>query len=55
MPSFVKGGGFSERLIAIMRTDKKNLSDQIRLILCKGVANISIEEVDEKIISSVLK
>ena len=55
VPSFVKGGGFSERLISIMRTDKKNLSDKIRLILCKGVADISIEEVDEKIISSVLK
>ncbi len=55
VPAFVKGGGFSERLIAIMRNDKKNLSDQIRLILCKGIADISIEEVDEKTISSVLK
>ena len=55
VPSFVKGGGFSERLISIMRTDKKNISDQIRLILCKGVADISIEEVDEKLITSVLK
>ena len=54
-PSFVKGGGFSERLITIMRTDKKNIASNIRLILCKGIADISIEEVDEKIISSVLK
>ena len=55
VPSFVRGGGFSERLISIMRTDKKNISDKIRLILCKGVADISIEEVDEKLIASVLK
>ena len=34
---------------------KKNLSDKIRLILCKAVTDISIEEVDEKMISSVLK
>ncbi len=55
VPSFVKGGGFSERLISIMRTDKKNISDKIRLILCKGVADITIEEVDEKLIASVVK
>ena len=55
VPAFVKGGGFSERLIAIMRTDKKNVSDKIRLILCKAVTDISIEEVDEKLIASVLK
>ena len=55
VPSFVKGGGFGERLITIMRTDKKNDSDRIRLILCKAVTDISIEEVDEKLISSVLK
>ena len=55
VPPFVKGGGFCERLITIMRNDKKNLSDQIRLILCKGIADISIEEVDEKLIASVLK
>ena len=55
VPSFVKGGGFSERLIAIMKTDKKNVSEKIRLILCKAVTEISIEEVDEKRIASVLK
>lgn len=55
VPAFVKGGGFSDRLISIMHTDKKNISDKIRLILCKGVADISIEEVDEKTIASVLK
>ena len=55
VPAFVRGGGFSERLITIMRTDKKNVSDKIRLILCKGVADILIEEVDEKLIASVLK
>lgn len=55
VPSFVKGDGFSERLIKIMRNDKKNLSEKIRLILCKAVTDISIEEVDEKLISSVLK
>ena len=38
-----------------MRTDKKNISDKIRLILCKGVADITIEEVDEKLIASVVK
>ena len=55
VPSFVRGGGFCERLINIMRTDKKNVSDNIRLILCQGIADIKFEEVDEKIISSVLK
>ena len=55
VPSFVKGGGFSERLISIMRTDKKNLSNNIRLILCKGIADIQMEEVDEKLIASVIK
>lgn len=55
VPSFVKGGGFSERLITIMRTDKKNISDKIRLIICKAVTDIQIEEVDEKLIASVLK
>ena len=55
VPGFVKGGGFGERLIAIMKTDKKNISDRIRLILCKGITDISFEEVDEKIIASVLK
>ena len=55
VPSFIKGGGFSERLIAIMKTDKKNVSEKIRLILCKAVTDISIEEVDEKLIASVLK
>ncbi|BDC93730.1 3-dehydroquinate synthase family protein [Treponema bryantii] len=55
VPSFVKGGGFSERLITIMRTDKKNLSEKIRLIICKAVTEIQIEEVDEKLIASVLK
>ena len=55
VPSFVKGGGFCERLISIMKTDKKNISEKIRLILCKAVTDISIEEVDEKLISSVLK
>ncbi len=55
VPSFVKGGGFSERLITIMRTDKKNISDKIRLIICKAVTDITIEEVDEKLITSVLK
>ncbi len=55
VPACVKGGGFTERLVTIMRTDKKNLSDKIRLILCKGVADILIEEVDEKLIASVLK
>ncbi len=55
LPSFVKGGGFCERLITIMRTDKKNITNNIRLILCKAVNDISIEEVDEKLIASVLK
>ena len=55
VPSFVKGGGFSERLITIMRTDKKNISEKIRLIICKAITDIQIEEVDEKLISSVLK
>ena len=55
VPSFVKGGGFSERLISIMRNDKKNISKNIRLILCKGIKEINFEEVDEKQIASVLK
>ena len=36
-------------------SDKKNVSEKIRLILCKAVTDISIEEVDEKLIASVLK
>ncbi len=55
VPACVKGGGFTERLISIMKTDKKNLSNTIRLILCKGIADIMIEEVDDKLIASVLK
>ena len=54
-PKEILGGGIGERLVAVMKKDKKNLSDKIRVVLVKDVCDISIEEIDDEAILSVLK
>lgn len=55
IPANVLGGGFGERFIEIMRKDKKNNSDTIRLVLQKGLCENFAEEVSEEDILYVLK
>lgn len=55
IPSIVRGGGVGERLLTIMHKDKKNVSNIVRLILLKNITDVSIEEVSDKEILSVLK
>ena len=54
-PKEILGGGIGERLITVMKKDKKNLSDKIRIVLVKNVGDISIEEFPDEDILSVLK
>ena len=55
IPQIVQGGGVGERLISVMHKDKKNLNDKIRIVLAKGITDISIEELSDEEILSVLK
>lgn len=55
IPTIVKGGGVGERLITVMHKDKKNISDKVRIVLMKNIADISVEEIADKEILSVLK
>ena len=54
-PECVKGGGFGERLLSIMHSDKKNYNSNIRIILQKGVMDTFIEECSEEDVLSVLR
>ena len=55
VPSIVKGGGIGERFINVMRKDKKNTDEKIKLIITKGVEYTVIESIPEAEIISVLK
>lgn len=55
IPEIIQGGGFGERLLSLMKKDKKNLNEKIRLIISKNVNDTVIEEVSEADILSVIK
>lgn len=55
IPSIVKGGGVGERLLSVMHKDKKNISSKVRIVILKDIADICVEEIDDKEILSVLK
>jgi 3-dehydroquinate synthase len=55
VPSVVKGGGIGQRFLSVMHKDKKNLNDNIRIVLQKGIKDTVVEEVSEKDILMVLK
>lgn len=55
IPEIIQGGGFGERLISAMKKDKKNLDENIRLIISKELTETIIEEFSEADILSVIK
>jgi len=55
VPPKVLGGGFGDRLLAVMHKDKKVQNDKIRLVIPKNVEDIVIEEVEDSEILAVLK
>ena len=54
-PKAILGGGIGERLLSVMKKDKKNLTEKVRIVLLKDVCDISIEEFEDSDILSVLK
>ncbi len=48
VPQLVRGGGIGERFIEVMRMDKKNESNKIRVILQKGLCDTFISEIEDK-------
>lgn len=55
VPSIVTGGGFGERLLAVMRKDKKNSGGKIKVILQRALMDTLIEEVSDSQIAAALK
>jgi len=54
-PSIIIGGGISERILNAMHVDKKNVGENIMLIIPKNVEDTVFEPVDDKEILAVLK
>ncbi|MBS7260278.1 MAG: 3-dehydroquinate synthase [Treponema sp.] len=48
VPQRVRGGGIGERFIDVMRIDKKNETNKIRVILQKGLCDTFISEIEDK-------
>lgn len=55
VPSMVNGGGVGERFLEVMRMDKKNQTNKIRIILQKGLCDTFISEIDDNDILYCLK
>ncbi len=55
VPPVVKGGGIGERFLNVMKKDKKNLDEHIRIIITKDVGETVIENVSDSEIIAVLK
>lgn len=51
----ITGGGIGERLMTIMKKDKKNASSKIKLVLQRGLNDTFTEEIEDSKILSVLK
>lgn len=51
----ITGGGIGERLMNIMKKDKKNPSSKIKLVLQRGLTDTFTEEIEDTKILSVLK
>lgn len=55
IPSIVKGGGVSERILNAMHMNKKNPTEKIRLILPIAVGKAKLEDIDDSDILAILK
>lgn len=55
IPPVVTGGDIGNRLVSVMRKDKKNLSNKIRIVILKDFQNVVVEEIEDTEILRVLK
>ncbi|MCQ2584117.1 MAG: 3-dehydroquinate synthase [Treponema sp.] len=55
VPQRIRGGGIGERFIEVMRRDKKNETNKIRVILQKGLCDTFISEIEDKDILYIFK
>lgn len=55
IPQLITGGGIGERLLTVMHKDKKNMNENITLVILKGINELLVEEVSDSEILSVLK
>ncbi|MCF0243078.1 MAG: 3-dehydroquinate synthase [Treponema sp.] len=55
VPQIIRGGGIGERFIEVMRKDKKNNSNKIRVILQKGLCNTFTQELDDSDLLAIFK
>lgn len=55
IPDCIKGGGVGDRLIKVMHSDKKNLNQEIRIIMQNDICDTFIEKCADADILSVLK
>ena len=55
VPMAVTGGAAGKRLLAIMHSDKKNISSSVRVVLQKGLTETLVQEVSDDDILSALR